>query len=62
MGERRGVYMILVGNLKKIVHLGYPGIEGRIILRWMYRKWYMSVWTGSRWLRIGTVSRFLRML
>jgi hypothetical protein len=20
-------------------HLGYPGIDGRIILRWIFRKW-----------------------
>jgi len=34
--------------------LGDPGIDGRIILRWIFRKWYVGVWTGSRWLRIET--------
>jgi len=34
--------------------LGDPGIDGRIILRWIFRKWYVGVWTGSSWLRIGT--------
>ena len=33
-----------------------PGVDGRIILRWIFRKWNVGVWTGSRWLRIGTVS------
>jgi len=27
---------------------------GRIILRWIFRKWDVGVWTGSSWLRIGT--------
>jgi len=33
--------------------LGYPGIDGRIILRWFFREWDVGVWTGSRWLRRG---------
>jgi hypothetical protein len=34
--------------------LGDPGIDGRIILRWIYRKYGVGAWTGSNWLRIGT--------
>jgi len=26
--------------------LGRPGIDWRIILRWIYRKWDVRVWTG----------------
>jgi hypothetical protein len=33
---------------------GDPGVDGRIILRWIFRKWDVGVWTGSSWLRIGT--------
>jgi hypothetical protein len=33
---------------------GDPGIDGRIMLRWICRKWDVGVWTGSIWLRIGT--------
>jgi hypothetical protein len=34
--------------------LGVPGVDGRIILRWIFRKWDVVVWSGSSWLRIGT--------
>ena len=42
------------GNLRERDHLGDPGVGGRIILRWIFRKWDVGVWTGSVWLRIGT--------
>ena len=35
-------------------HLGNTGVDGRIILRWIFRKCDVGVWTGSSWLRIGT--------
>ena len=32
-----------------------PGVDGRIILRWIFNKWDVGgVWTGSSWMRIGT--------
>jgi hypothetical protein len=31
-----------------------PGIDGRIILRWIFRKWNVGTWIGSIWLRIET--------
>jgi hypothetical protein len=34
--------------------LGDLDLDGRIILGWIFRKWYVGVWTGSIWLRIGT--------
>jgi len=39
--------------------LGDPGVDGRIILRRIFRKWDVGVWTGSSWLRIGTVGGHL---
>ena len=35
-------------------HLEDPGIDGRIILRWILRKLEGVVGTGWSWLRIGT--------
>ena len=32
-----------------------PGVYGRIILRWIFRKWDVVAWAGSIWPRIGTV-------
>jgi hypothetical protein len=42
------------GNLKEKNHLGETGVDGRKILRWIFRKWDMEVWTGLRWLKIRT--------
>jgi len=47
------------GNLRERDHLGDPGIDGKIILRWVFRKWDVGVWTGSSWVRIGTGGRHL---
>jgi hypothetical protein len=27
-------------------HLEDPDVDGRIILRWIFRKWDVEVWTG----------------
>jgi hypothetical protein len=42
------------GNLRERDHLEDPGIDGRRILRWIFRKWDVGVWTGSIWPKIGT--------
>jgi hypothetical protein len=54
VGERRGIYRILVGKPEEQEHLGELGVDGRLILRWIFRKWDVGIWTGSSWLRIGT--------
>jgi hypothetical protein len=51
MGTSRGVYRIFVMERD---HLKERGVDGRIILRWTFRKSEVGVWTGSSWLRIGT--------
>jgi len=34
-------------------HLEDLGVD-RVILRWIFRKWDVGLWTGLIWLRIGT--------
>jgi hypothetical protein len=52
--DRRGVYRVLVGNLRERDHLEDPDLDGRIILIWIFRKWDVEAWTGSIWLGIST--------
>ena len=47
------------GNLRERDDMGYPGVDGRIILSWIFRKWDMGVWTGWSWLRRGTGGGYL---
>ena len=54
MGKRRGVYGVLVGKPEGKRPLGRSRLNGKIILRWIFRKWDVGVWTGLSWLRIGT--------
>jgi len=54
MGKRRGLYGVLVGNVRERDFLGDPGVEGSIILRWIFRKWGVGILTGLGWLRTGT--------
>jgi len=47
------------GNLREREHWGHPGVDGRIILRRIFRKWDVGLWPGWSWLRIGTVGGHL---
>jgi len=46
------------GNLRERDHWGDPDADGRIILRWVFRKWEGVVGTGWSWLGIGTGGRW----
>ena len=53
-GQGRGVYRVLVGKPEEKRPLGRPRRRWEDILRWIFRKWDVGVWTGSSWLGIGT--------
>jgi hypothetical protein len=40
------------GNVRERTHFEYVCADGRIILKWIFKKWYGG-WTGLIWLRIG---------
>jgi len=60
-GRREAYTEFWWGNLKERDHVGDPGLDGRMILRWIFRDWDVGVWTGSRWLMVGTGGRHLLM-
>jgi hypothetical protein len=49
------------GNGRETDLLEDPGVNGRIIFRWIFRKWDVRVWTIPIWLRIGTGGGHLLM-
>jgi hypothetical protein len=35
-------------------NLEEPGLDGRVIIKWIIKKWVLGVLIGSSWLRIRT--------
>ena len=62
MGRACGAYVVRIegctgcwwASLKERDHWGDQDVDGRIILRWIFRKLERVVGTGWSWLRIGT--------
>jgi len=50
---------ILLLILREREYLGDPGLDGRIIMRWIFRNWDLGVWTVSIWFRIETGGGYL---
>ena len=53
MEEGRDVHRVLVGKPEGKSHLEDQDVDGRIILRWIFRKCERDGGTGGSWLRIG---------
>ena len=54
MWERGELYTgVWWRNLTERDHLGDQDVAGTKILRWIFRKWDLGIWTGLSWLRIG---------
>jgi hypothetical protein len=56
MGEERGVYKVSVGNPVGKRPMGRPRSDWRIILRCIFRKWDVWVWTGLGWFRWRSIA------
>jgi hypothetical protein len=55
-GEERRTQGFGEENMRDRDHLKDPVVDGRIILRGIFRKCDVGAWTTSSWLRIGTSS------
>jgi hypothetical protein len=51
MGEGEACIRFRWENLRERDHRGDAGVDGRII-RWIFRKWNVGLWTVLSWLRI----------
>ena len=54
MGERGGVYKVLVGKAEGKSSLGRPRCRCEDNIKKDLKEFGCGVWTGSRWLRIVT--------
>jgi len=59
MGEERGCVGSWWGNQREGDHWGDVGVDGRIILEWISRRWDVCTWTGLGWPRVETGGRRL---
>jgi hypothetical protein len=50
--DTRNAYKFLLGNLKGRDYSEDLGVYGRIILKWVLKKFCVKSWTGFIWLRI----------
>jgi len=49
-GRRKAYTGFWWGNLRGRDHLGDPGVDGRVILRWIFRKWDVR---GMDWIELA---------
>ena len=66
MGERRGAFRVLVENPDGRDKLEDPGVDGRIILKWIFGKWDgdmgcvdLAQDRGRWWALVNTVMNLL---
>jgi hypothetical protein len=54
MGKREVHTGFWWGDLRVGDHLGDPDVDGRIILKRIFKRWDGVSWAGLSWLRMGT--------
>jgi len=54
MWEKRDYTGFWWRNLREKDHLKDPGVDGRTMVKWIFRKWDVRVWTRLIWLGMGT--------
>ena len=54
MGKRRGTTGFWLGNVREGDHLEDPGVDGRIMFKWIFKNCVWEPWTRSIWLKVGT--------
>jgi hypothetical protein len=54
MREGRGAYGDLMGKPDGKRQFGGLGLDGKIILKSIFKKWNERVWIGLIWLGVGT--------
>ena len=54
-GKERRIEDFGGGNLRERGHLGDPGVDGRIILRWIFRKWDVAHDSDRLWALVNAV-------
>jgi len=54
-GEMRNSYKILVGKPERKDYFEELGVDGKIILEWVFGKKVGKFWTACMWLRLGVV-------
>jgi len=50
IGDTRGAYRVWYGNLR----VRDLGIDGRVILKWVFKKWDGRTWAELIWIRLWT--------
>jgi hypothetical protein len=60
-GEEKKCTQGFGGETRGEKPLGGPVVDGKIILRCIFKKWNVAVWTMSNWFRIGRVGVHLGM-